>query len=601
MTVQTKTIGRLPVNLGAYDSTRAYGRKNRVLQYGCELESLVDNNTYAPMTWDGSETFTLDSTHWRLVSGNPEVWAAGNPKPASTGTTGDYPYNGMGRVVLKKNMVNVGTSENPDYVNQLTQDAFEDGEGNPLTNTVFEVPYEFELAEDITIPAGCVLEFDGGSICGSNALVFNSCLLAGNIKILSDYSGTIKNEYYDVTWFGAVGDGTTDNADILQDLIDKVVDYVIYFPVGVFGISKTVKLKKNGKTRFRGINKSLSTIKALGVMDVMFGEDSASDYSVPDFKDIGFDGNGVAKGGVKTKTLWYTVFKDLLFRNIDGVCLEVNETWDVDYTGIMFRDSITAIVINNLVNGISIKHCEFNTLTYGYFGNGGVITFENNIFEVIEKFAISINGSCNILNNYFEKIHYEGTTTIKDYDGSYVLVDIKTPIILRDRPFSYDTFIAGTVFHRIGTISNSIVNIENNYIQMLNEEGLDCIVFTCGTRRLDVENNNIEYVGTADLANISAVGLCKVNGFSCMHLYAISNGFNYRNSYYAATGIRKIFIDVKSNTTYGQLIDIKTDYFEDTNTRPSNPEIGRGYWDQTAQKIIYWNGTAWVDATGTPV
>ena len=66
-------------------------------------------------------------------------------KPATTGTTGDYPYNGMGRVVLQKNMVS--------NVNTLTQDMFYKGESGsrvPNTNTVFVIQHDFVLNSQIT-------------------------------------------------------------------------------------------------------------------------------------------------------------------------------------------------------------------------------------------------------------------------------------------------------------------------------------------------------------------------------------------------------------------------------------------------------------------
>jgi hypothetical protein len=76
-------------------------------------------------------------------------------KPDTTGTTGDYPYNGMGRIELQKNIVN--------GVNTLTQAML------TQQNTIYVIQYDFTLGEDITVPANCVLEFEGGSLSGGNA------------------------------------------------------------------------------------------------------------------------------------------------------------------------------------------------------------------------------------------------------------------------------------------------------------------------------------------------------------------------------------------------------------------------------------------------
>ena len=79
MTVIQKTIGRLPVNLGDYDSTKSYGKKNRVLLYGCEWESKVENNTYSPASLNTTTgVITPDTTHWKLISGSYNTWLIDN-------------------------------------------------------------------------------------------------------------------------------------------------------------------------------------------------------------------------------------------------------------------------------------------------------------------------------------------------------------------------------------------------------------------------------------------------------------------------------------------------------------------------------------------
>lgn len=38
-----------------------------------------------------------------------------------------------------------------------------------------------------------------------------------------------------------------------------------------------------------------------------------------------------------------------------------------------------------------------------------------------------------------------------------------------------------------------------------------------------------------------------------------------------------------------------------TGARPSGPRVGNTYFDVTLNKPVWWNGTHWVDATGTNV
>ena len=76
--IEKKIIGRLPILLGAYDSSKIYGLRQRVTLYGSEFESLIDNNSYAPATLDdSSKTVTFDEEHWRVVSNGTGAFLAG--------------------------------------------------------------------------------------------------------------------------------------------------------------------------------------------------------------------------------------------------------------------------------------------------------------------------------------------------------------------------------------------------------------------------------------------------------------------------------------------------------------------------------------------
>lgn len=97
-------------------------------------------------------------------------------------------------IILKKNLVN--------GVNTLTQAIMNQ------TNTKYVIKYDYVLGEDITIPANCILEFDGGSISASGS---NDTITGNNTGIIASetlklftsisFGGTwlVKNIY--ATWF----------------------------------------------------------------------------------------------------------------------------------------------------------------------------------------------------------------------------------------------------------------------------------------------------------------------------------------------------------------------------------------------------------------
>lgn len=99
--------------------------------------------------------------------------------------------NGMGKIVLKKN----------DNFKQVV-------EAQTSGNTIFVIKYDFTLTGDVTVPANCVLEFDGGSISGAYTLTGNNTSIKANEKdviftgVIFDGSWVVKDIY--ATWFSDV-------------------------------------------------------------------------------------------------------------------------------------------------------------------------------------------------------------------------------------------------------------------------------------------------------------------------------------------------------------------------------------------------------------
>jgi len=102
---------------------------------------------------------------------------------------------GMGRVVLKKNMV--------DGVNTLTQAML------GAANVVYVIKYNFTLGEDVIIPAGCVLKFEGGSIRGGRMIMNNTSIVSKKTAfydvVIPKSSIKTENPVY-LKWFSSSND-----------------------------------------------------------------------------------------------------------------------------------------------------------------------------------------------------------------------------------------------------------------------------------------------------------------------------------------------------------------------------------------------------------
>lgn len=113
--------------------------------------------------------------------------------------------DGMGYLVLKKNKT---------FAEQVTQQ-----------NTIYEIRYPFDLGgASVTIPTGCVLKFDGGSLLNGTLVGSNTKIDACAVKIFDalSLSGSfdVVNAYPE--WFGAI---SNDSAVDSRLAIQKCIDY----------------------------------------------------------------------------------------------------------------------------------------------------------------------------------------------------------------------------------------------------------------------------------------------------------------------------------------------------------------------------------------
>ncbi len=160
-------------------------------------------------------------------------------------------FSGLGRVILRKNII----LDDGVYKNVLTQDMIN------KPNTIYEIRYDFDLnGEEITIPEGCALDFQGGSF--SNGIISNKesiFVKASNMKIFNEINIDANiTTPINVMWFGAKGDGVTDDTTAIQSAIDSIKhEYnsmgngTVYLPspLNTYLISDTLILDEHWNTK----------------------------------------------------------------------------------------------------------------------------------------------------------------------------------------------------------------------------------------------------------------------------------------------------------------------------------------------------------------
>lgn len=134
--------------------------------------------------------YVFDGSSWS-DSGSVYSYPVGNGEDIDTNGTGQLQFanrisgDGMGYKILRKDAT---------FASQVT-----------AGDTIYEIRYDFVLGADVAIPSGSYLYFNGGSVTGANL------------------TGAVINPELRPEWFGAVGDGSTDDADAFYRCISLAI------------------------------------------------------------------------------------------------------------------------------------------------------------------------------------------------------------------------------------------------------------------------------------------------------------------------------------------------------------------------------------------
>jgi hypothetical protein len=252
---------------------------------------------------------------------------------------------------------------------------------------------------------------------GANLTRADTAGLAALINTLTTRTNEIIQgglPYINVKSYGAVGDGTTDDAPYIQAAIDALqggTPGILYFPPGTYRVNTALSLGAI-PLHFMGDSFYSTTIKAGAAIGAIFDFADLSQNYYVQFKDLTLDGtSSLANYGVYSTRMAGSRFERVRFLGFAEAGAAVGYGWVNDFWDCWFQynglDGLRIIeTSNNVVNLIA---CKFgNNGRFGAFLNAGYAqsvlgcSFEQNagsgLFLSGESHGLQVAG-CGFENN----------------------------------------------------------------------------------------------------------------------------------------------------------------------------------------------------------
>lgn len=321
-------------------------------------------------------------------------------------TYNEADYSGLGRVYLRKNIVDV---EDPVTGNVVTMNWLNQSMISK-ENTIYIIQYDYNLnKQTITIPSGCVLQFEGGSINNGTINGNNSIIYAtpNSIKDI-DIIGLWNNKEVSTNIFKKKDAKAIKNALVLSNKI--LLEPVIY------EIDTPIQLISNKIIEGTGENcvlKATSNVECVIDLAINDGNNSIQNLNI---RNVTIDGDNKAVIGIKCNYLSFN--SELTHLNVYR-CLEaglsVTKAWYCSFNTINSWYNKYGLFItgeSSTINSISFNNCTFNYNNNAAFitNNAGYdIQFISSTFENSTEEHIVIDKIYQVIN--FIGCYCEGNTT----------------------------------------------------------------------------------------------------------------------------------------------------------------------------------------------
>nr|DAP18764.1 MAG TPA: Right handed beta helix region [Crassvirales sp.] len=393
-------------------------------------------------------------------------------------------YSGLGRVYLRKN---IQSAVNPNTgitysTNLLTQDMLS------KENTVYIIQYDYSLNyRTITIPEGCVLQFEGGSISTGTLSGNNTIITAEPYNIFKTigFAGTFNIEKVIPEWFGAKGDNSTINTKPFQDAIDfaEFAATDVEFQSGDYVIDGTLYIRKQSRIHITGMGKYktfiyLKTTSPVNSMIDINSPEVTTYYQFIRIKDLSLYVNNNADYGIYAPKLTASEIDSITIFGASNYALRIEYGWSNILYNCAFSRGTNGVCLYRSANAIMMRQCTFTDLSgVGlHMEAGNAISVMDCDFEFVKGVPIYIKNR--VTNLTVNGCYFEGNNET-GFDFTNVVFNVKTSIIINGSAISADTSFGDTY-------KNESIVITNNYFK---EWFTNSIVFAASVIGLNIRDN----------------------------------------------------------------------------------------------------------------
>lgn len=314
-------------------------------------------------------------------------------------------YSGLGRTYLRKNIVN--------GFNVLTQAMVN------TANTIYHIQYDYDLnGQTITLPAGCVLEFDGGSVKNGTISLNNCSIVAEGTIFANDVTITGKClQEASPDWFAGTDADKIEKAIAAFSCVKlSSRDYIITRTINV---TKSFSLKGASIPDFFGdysdVRSDMSASRLIasmnsGTMFLIRGTELTSPSAYGSFvvESVAFGLQaGVSAGAVDglTFTSYGGPSRPVVIKNCNFKALGKAISFDTsDYNSSTTGTSCGTITIENN----NIVYCNYGIYGAGRYSVGLCVIRQNNIEQ---------NTQCGIYFNHEQSFGVVGLSSLSIVDN----------------------------------------------------------------------------------------------------------------------------------------------------------------------------------------